>query len=174
MDTGSTIIGAIILLACIAPFFLIYVSRKRKESLKLQIIKGFAQQNNCEIDDFEFDGDYTIAIDKNQNYIFFIKETKNGVINQFVDLSEIHFCRSVVSTRKVQNGNKYYDVINRAELCFVPKDKFRSEVRFNLFTDDEDMQIDNELQVAEKWSQIINNQIEVKAHSARGFIPPSC
>lgn len=76
LDFGTLAIGVLAILACILPFALDYRSRKNKENYLLQPLKKIAQQQNCQISEYETGRNFAIGIDKAKKVSFSIKKKK--------------------------------------------------------------------------------------------------
>ncbi len=160
MDWGSIIIGFISISLCILPFVLIYYSRINKENKLLQILKEMAQNSNCKIGQREFCGDFVIAADDNKKFVFFLKQKKGELISQIVNLSEVQSCQSVKTTRQAKSINGNLNKVTRIELSFKPKNKNLADNNFELFDEETNIQSNGELQLADKWTEILNNHLQ--------------
>ena len=58
----------------------------------------------------------------------------------------------------MREGSKV-SVIQKVELVLTPSTN-AADIKLELYNDDSNMQINEELQMAEKWSTIINNQLK--------------
>jgi hypothetical protein len=159
MDTGTAIIGAIILIICIAPFVIIYFKRVQREKKVLQSLTEVAKQHNCSINKHEFCGDFVLGIDESRRWVFFLKQKEGGAIMQHIDLSEIGSSKVIRKLHSNKNGHSSTGSIERIDLGFITNSKIKSEKRFELYDDEVNMHLTGELQFAEKWSGMINELI---------------
>ena len=162
MDWGTAIVGLIAVLICIVPFAIMHYKRKKKENKMLQSLNEIAQGHNCKISQHEFCGDYVMGIDETSNFVFFFKQKKEEVISQFVDLSEVQICQVVKKTRNVKTDKENLSIIERVDLSFTPTSKNQREARFELYDEDENMQLGGELQFVDKWTKRINDHLKDK------------
>ena len=161
MDLGNIILGAIILTICIGPLVLLYFKSVNANTKMLQSLKEIAQQHNCNISKHEFCNNFAIGLDENNNYAFFFKQKEEVSISQFVDLSEIQDCKAVKRTSTTKVKNEDITFFQKIELKFIPKNKSQAETTFELY-EPEDRQLSGELQLVDRWSTQINEQLSKK------------
>lgn len=159
MDSGSTLIGIIALALFIVPLFIVYLNSKKTQNKMLQALKDQAQQYNCKISQHEFCGDFVMGIDMKENFVFFAKQNKEDVAFQFIDLSTVQLCQITKKTRTVKTRSENVTVTERVELKFTPDKPDQNETIFELYNDDVRMQLSGELQCADKWSNLINENL---------------
>ncbi len=152
-NLGAIIIGIISLLALIFPFVLDYRNRKKKENNLLEPLKRFAQQQNGQINDYEVCENFIIGIDKARNSVFFYKEEKDNVISQFIDLNDIQTCKVITSQKTMSNSK----IVDKLELNFMDKNQAKQTI--NIYTADGISRLNGEIQLANKWSELINKQL---------------
>lgn len=161
MEIGSTIVGTIIIIICIAPFVVMYHNQRKKEKIMLQSLNQIAQQHNCSISQHEFCGAFVLGIDNVRNFVFFLLQDKE-VISQFVDLSEIQTCRAEKKARSSKNTMGELSLIERIELCFIPANKNKAEIKLPIFDEESNLKLSSELQFVDKWSKQINDRLKIK------------
>jgi hypothetical protein len=66
-----------------------------------------------------------------------------------------------ISISFTENKETYYK-INRLDLCFIPDNHTSKEIRWEFFSLENNLQPYGEFQAAERWSKLINKQIQVK------------
>lgn len=162
MDLGSTIIGAIIIAICIVPFIIMSQNRKKRERKTLQLLINIANQQNCIISKHEICGDFIIGIDETKNFVFFFKQLKDKVVEQYINLAEIQSCKVKNTARTVIIKNYNHNVIDKLELNFIPFDKNKKETTLEFFNTENSLQIVGEFQSVEKWSKLINDSLKTK------------
>lgn len=162
MDLGSSIIGAFAIAICTIPFVMMYFRRVNNQKKKVQILQEMAQEQNCTISEHEFCGDFVFAMDGNKNFVFFLKQKQEQSIAQFIDLSGVQACQAVKKTRIEQIDEEKVEFMDRVELLFLPKEKSKTETRFELYDDHVNPQLDGELQFVDKWSKQINDRLNHK------------
>ncbi len=159
MNFGITIIGIIIIALIFIPFILISRSRVIKTKQIQRTLSDFALQHGCQVSQQELCSDFIIGIDEVKNYVFFIKRDDYSYHSNIVNLAEYQICKLINVSRSVGRDSSY-KVIERLELCFVPKEKDGKEVRFEFYNAEKRSQINDELQCIEKWSKLINSSMK--------------
>lgn len=161
MDQGSAIVGAILIAICIVPFILMSRGSRKKKKRMLQALTESAKQHNGQLSQHEFCGDFVIGFAEDINSVFFIKQKNEEAISQVADLSKIQSCQAVKRTRTIKNKGGNVRITERVELNFIPKDKSKDEINFELYTE-ENMQLSGELQLVDEWSKQINDRLKDK------------
>ncbi len=157
MDSGSIIAGAILLLICLFPFIITYYIRTKKSSHLLKILNEHAKNQNCKLSQHEFCGDFILGVDESRKWIFFLKQKKENIIFQNVNLEEIQACRTEKKLKNGKNVNGQFSIIDRVELHFIPSNKSKRETIFELYEEETNTQLSGELQFVDKWSKRIND-----------------
>jgi hypothetical protein len=162
MDWGTALIGLLSILICIAPFVILYYKRLKNENKMLQSLNAIAQLHKCKISEHEFCGDFVLGIDENKKFVYFFKQKREEAISLFVDLSEIQTCQFSKKTRNIKNNAENLVITEQIELCFLTKEKSKSQTSFELYNDEINMQLSGELPFADKWSNKINEYLKNK------------
>ena len=159
LDLGTAIIGGITIMIIVIPIFMILRGRKKKEKMILRSLLKIASQKNCAIDQHEVFGSNAIGIDEKNKKVFFYRETEDQIKEQFVDIGAIENCKIVKTHSNVRNKGVNEKVLERLELSFVPSVKNNGEIKFEFFNADDNIQLNGELQSAEKWSELIQDRL---------------
>jgi len=160
MEFGITIIGIIIVLICIVPFAWMSISRNRKQKKFLRGLSEIARQNNCTISRFESWNNSAIGIDDTALRIVYARRTNNGISSEHINLADIQKCRIINSGRTVSNKGSHYNVVDKLELGFSFRDPNRKEVLLELYsTEHDNLTLNGELLLGEKWCQLVNDKI---------------
>lgn len=130
-------------------------SKIKKEHKKLLLLTAIAQKNNSGITQHEFFGDLLIGLDEKSNFLFFINKSIPET-EEAINLSEIQKCRVINTSRSVDS----ITVIDKLELCFTPLDKNKPQVHLEFYNSDNHPNLVGELQLVEKWSDIIKNRLK--------------
>ncbi len=160
MDSGTLIIGAIVIAICILPFILIGNSIKKRKNKLLHSLSGLAAQKESKITQYDLGSDLVIGLDENTDFLFFFKRLKEKEISEQVYLKDMQNCRFINTSRTVRNKNESYQVTDKLELCISPKAKNRPDIILEFYNSDENLQLGGELQLAEKWAKIVNDKIK--------------
>lgn len=157
---GSTIIGTITMIICALPFVMVNNSKKKREKIFLQSLLEIAAQNNCQIYQHEILGNFAIGIDETKNFVFFYSQIKDKENKQYVDMSETQSCKVINTSRTFKNKDGNQKVIERLALSFVPTAKNKPEIIIEFFNADVSLRLNGELQLIEKWSNLINDRLK--------------
>ncbi len=150
-----TLIGVIVVAICTVPLVGMYIKKKNKEHKMLDVLKDLATKQDCNITEHEFCRNFAIAIDQSKHFLFFDKHSEQAEDALFINLEEIKSSKVVKTMRE---GSKV-SVIQKVELVLTPSTN-AADIKLELYNDNSNMQINEELQMAEKWSEIINNQLK--------------
>ncbi len=156
----TSIIGAIAIAFCIAPFVFMYKSRKKNESALLHALKELANSYKSNIATYDCGPSFAIGIDDNNTYIFYTKVSQDQSIDQCVPLGKIKNCFINAESRSVNRNKTSEMVTDKLELVFEPKDKSLGLCRFEFFNSDEHFQPNGERHLLQKWDTIINKQLK--------------
>ena len=160
MKLSTILIVATIIAISVILYVLVSVQSKNKAKKKLQVLNDFASKHNCSITKNEIYNNISIGMDEKTNFLFFIK-SNNDIIDvlKHVNLSEIRNCIVVNTGRTVKFNNSYTTVIEKLDLCFYPVNKNKEQLQLEFYNVELDGSILNdELQLIEKWSDIINTK----------------
>lgn len=162
MDTGSTLIGTIMIMLIIVPFIIISYRKKRKKVSLLQSLNTYAQQFNCEISEHEFCGDFLLALDESKNFVFFLKYDKDDKTFQKADLSTIEKCKTIKRNHTASLKNRTDVLTEHIDLVFLPSKKNQAAINFELYDAEKNLQLGDEIQCADKWEKLLNKRLTVK------------
>lgn len=99
-------------------------------------------------------------MDKNKNVLFFKQKKRDDSMEErCINLSEIQSCRVIDISRTIKKYNSTYKLIDRLDLCLIPVDKDRPEIKLEFFNVETDFQLNGQLQLIDKWSKMINDQL---------------
>ncbi|WP_194767442.1 hypothetical protein [Tamlana sp. I1] len=157
MDLGNTIVSSILVAMCAAPIITIGVGRKKRYLKIIRSLTNNAKQENCVINKHETCGGIAIGIDTNKKQLFFFKQLKGAVIEQSINLVEYETCRDKKITFRNKSNNQ--NVIEKLELILIPIDKNKREIALEIYNADVDIQLDGEIILLDRWTQIINDCI---------------
>jgi hypothetical protein len=155
MDTTTILLTLIVLTLCALPIVIAKRSKAKKENELKETISKLAGNSNTRIDQFDRWNNKAVAIDNLTNRLFFI--SGNGNAHRLIDLSAIQQA-SVIKTH--YNGGGESSGIKKVELYLVPKEKGKPNIELEFYDSDHDsLTIRDELQLAEKWSTIVESAI---------------
>ncbi|MDD3875795.1 MAG: hypothetical protein PHT69_04185 [Bacteroidales bacterium] len=162
MNVESIYIGIILLVLCIVPFVIVnYIKGQNKKRI-LKSLKNIARQHNCQIGQHELFGNFIIGLDENKNAVLFYKMTKNNTVEQHIELEKIQSCKVINTNKTNKSKTGHSQVFEKYELSFIPIDKSKAEITLEFYDEEESLQPSGEVQIMEKWSNLINNRLKVK------------
>ncbi|GGK16473.1 hypothetical protein GCM10007962_08530 [Yeosuana aromativorans] len=160
MDIGTTIIGVVLAAICLLPFFLISRGRKKREEKTIKSLMDIAKQQDCQINQYELCNNLIIGMDKNKNVLLFKKDYDDIPREQLIYLSEIQSCKVVEISRTIKNKSATIKLIDRLELMLIPNNKSKPEIKLEFFNVEKDFQLNGQLQLINKWSKEIKDQLK--------------
>ena len=162
MKLSTIITMASIIAISVILYMVVSMRSKNKAKKKLQVLNDFASKHNCTITKNEIHSNISIGMDEKTNSLFFIKSNNDIDVLKHVNLSEIRNCKVVNTGRTVQYNNSNTTVIEKLNLCFYPFNKNKEQIQLEFYNVELDGSILNgELQLAEKWSDILNNKLSL-------------
>lgn len=169
MDTSELLGWSVVLLTTAGLIILIRIRRKRREQKILAPLFAFAAENNSEIVSWDRWDKTLIGIDKKEpGSLFFIRNIPGRNIREQIQLSEVTNCRMYKSERRVTFHKETVNVMDRIELVFTFP--HRREVSLEFYNAEYDLlTLTGELQMAQKWSGIINGIIQRAGKVKKGL-----
>ncbi|WP_299097648.1 hypothetical protein [Winogradskyella sp.] len=156
MNTVITIIGALGIALCLAPFIITNLKNKNKDSKTQTIISDYANQNGYKISEFEVKPKYALGIDKDNAKLFYLNtlNDKHSQNVEMIDLSEID--TSKIQIEKHFTSNKK-EVIDKVLLNLIPKQNTAKTPSLVFYDSTVSFQFDGEMQSIQKWHNTISD-----------------
>ncbi len=159
MGSGLFIIDAIVIAIIILPFVLfIYGSNKKQRQLK-KALKAEATKQNCTLTRIDAQSNFAIGLDTKTNILFFHKTISGVVQSQSVDLNTIEVCDVNKATRRVKDGTKTNEVIDKVLLTFSPS-AGQPRIDLEFFNSLTETGLSGELDMARKWQADVTRVLE--------------
>ncbi|MHB1147880.1 MAG: hypothetical protein ACYC01_09835 [Lutibacter sp.] len=162
MNSGTLIVGAIILVACILPFVLMIRSRKKKEKQLLLSLMAIANNHNCKITRHELFEEFGIGLDEKANKLFFFRKISENEIAKHINLADVKSCKVNKTSHSIGNSGENYNTIDRLELQFSFFDKKNQDEFLVFYNVDENTQLSGEIFTIENWDKIVNNRLKLQ------------
>ena len=162
MDIGTTVIGATFVAMIILPFVLMGGNTKKKNKKLGQSLKDIAKNRNCNITHFQCCGDFAIGLDEISHFAFFYKKTNDKEVSKFVHLADIKESKVINTSRTVKSASGDYSALERLEITFIPNPQKDSNLIWELFNVEDNMQQRGEVPFATLWSGLINEHLNQK------------
>lgn len=152
MDSGTIIIGLIMLALCALPFILSGRNRKSKEEKIKKSFLDLAQKNN--ISDLQKDIWYgsAIGINVTNHQLVFYRKIKDIETTHILNLKDIQ-------KSKVLKVNDLNNHIEKLELILTPYGKNNNEINLEFYNAEINPQLNGEFQLIDKWNKLINETI---------------
>jgi len=158
-------LNTIITIVLVILFFVIlYVytgwSKKNKREKLIRKLLELAEKNSCQISDYELWNKSILGIDKEKNFVFGVKKYNDKETSQIINLADFQKCRVNESSRVVSTKESSNKVVDRIDVVLNNIDRNKPETTIEIYNTAYDpLFLVNELQVAEKWSNIISDKI---------------
>lgn len=155
MEITTTIIGAILLGFFFVPMYFVNKKSKKLRTEKQAFFNSLAQQQGLNLSDLENFADKIIGIDKTQKVFLYAsgKELKDDF--KIIALNSVRTCE----LNKIARINGHTTVVDYVGINFVLNDNKKSKINLEFYNGEKTLQLNNELQVAEKWVKLINQFI---------------
>jgi len=160
MNSGTIIVGTIILVSFILPFVLMIRSRKKKEKQLLMSLTTIANNHNCKISLHELFVEFAIGLDEKANQLFFFRKIKENETAQHINLADVKHCKVNKTGHVIGNSGENYNTIDKLELQFSFLDKKNPDELLVFYNADENTQLSEEILTIEKWAKILNLRLK--------------
>ncbi len=160
MELGTIIIGLIITALCAMPFIFMARGRKRKQKELLDNLKGIAESNKTDVENFDFGPGFAIGLSSAKNHILFFKKKKEQDIEMCIPVNTLRKCEVKEVKRRITAKKGKEEIIDKLELVFYSNDKSSNPKSFELYNSDDFLQLNGELQLAKKWKGMVNQAME--------------
>jgi hypothetical protein len=135
-------------------------NKKNKKKQFVQTLTDLAEKNNCKISEHDLWNNSLIGIDTSANQLFFIRKNGENAISNVIDLQGIQKCRVINSSRVVTNKDSNHTVTDKIELALTSPDAKISDTILEIYnTNRDNLFLNGELPLAEKWAAIVNTNI---------------
>jgi hypothetical protein len=164
----SIIIVSVIIAFCL--FFPIYLFSKIGKSNTRNMLKKHlleAAKYNLTLIEKEHWGNSFIGIDPNQNSVLFIKTIPKEDHSMVIPLIEIKKCNILKVVKPTKVVGKTENLLEKVTLEFVYFANNKPNLSLNFYDIDGDFREDFEMRRAEKWVNLINNQIHLLQKTAK-------
>lgn len=154
------IFGLVILIIIVLAVVIVNSNKKNKKKQFVQTLSDLAGKSNCKISEHDLWNNTLIGIDKDARKLFFIRKTGDNAISNIIDLPGIQKCRVINSSRVVTNNETNHTVIDKLELALTFPDAKIADTMLEFYnTNRDNLFLNGELQLTEKWAAIVNENI---------------
>lgn len=155
------VLGSVLVAICCLPFVAVNISRNKVKKHMMQLLSDLLRENNGTASKVEYLGKMSIALDENHQLLFFIKQHNDRCEKVVISLNDLRSCRLEKDSRTVTSDGGNYQLLESLVLHFASMSKDKLNVRISVFDITEDLHLNGELQFAERWSAIIDDQLRL-------------
>ncbi len=156
MDYKTTLISAVLVLICIAPFIIFGINRKKKKCVLRDKLAAMASQKSCTISSYDTWDHHAMGMDKHNGMLFFYRNGKEEEINLAIDLKGIKKGKLNETSRNIGNKNNNTKVIEKLEMELLPLSEQQQTMRLSFYENDSNTTLGDELQLLQKWVDLVN------------------
>lgn len=158
----SFLLAFIIIIALIA--IPIFISKNKKNNLKKVLyntFQNYAEKNELIITQREtWNSRYYIGIDLEKRKLLFLNKNNEKEDFTLIDLNKIKKCRANKISRSIKSNVGNLLSIDKIEINFTPSTNDTPEINIPFYIDSEDINLNHEILISEKWEKIINDIIK--------------
>jgi hypothetical protein len=160
MDSATIIIAVISIVICSLPFVIGRNNRKKREGALLSEIKTLSSNKAIQLNKYELLSNFIIGLDEKTNVLCFLRKKETG--NHFLEVDLAKYAKVEVQQNNHQEGenNHTRTVIDDLVLKIHPKSSSDKIVHIELYKRSETQNLSGEFQLAQEWSQFLNNRIK--------------
>lgn len=159
LDTGTAIVGLIIIVICVVLFIMMNRSGKSKHTALLKMLEEFARQNNHTLAQSDACPTLAIGLDASRRKLFYLKKKGQQHDMQLFDLSEYEKSYVMSNTRTAgEKGD--LKAIDRLVLVLSAGKRKQSDAMLEFYNVEYDsLRLMGESQLVERWTVIVNEAI---------------
>lgn len=158
-------LSLILLGAIVAAFILMVITLRdtKKKDSALTELQLYAAEDGGKITVSDKWNDSAIGINEHLKMVYFINKKNGHEVKKSINLLPVRNCRLVQITRPAGEGKNLQTLTDRVELAFSYLDRAKHETFIEFYNIQHDKAfIVSELDLANKWVDIINNNISSK------------
>ncbi|WP_339870283.1 hypothetical protein [uncultured Algoriphagus sp.] len=149
---------ALTVMVCL-PLVLTSLKQKNKGNLLKEQLKSEAQVSHLKSGDFEtWREAYCIGLDQKNNQLLFLNSMDNEKQVQKIDLSNVRLCRPIRNFREMKVGKEKRQIIQKVSLELDQFDEQTKSFTIDIYDEEKSDYMINEWELAQTWSQKINNR----------------
>ena len=158
MDLQSIIVGSILVGMFVVPIIFL---QKKQSKKQLQDFLEIAGKNQVVVDMYDlWEPCFGIGLDSKNGKLLYTRKYDTKYKNVVIDLADVGTC-SLYKTSRDVNGDKVIDTIG-LQLTYR-KDFKTPDTYLEFYNKEERLNLNDELQLAEKWQQLIVALLAVPA-----------
>lgn len=152
MNLATSIVTLVLITICISPFIIMGIKKVKNKKQKRQYLNQLANENNLKIGQNDVFGHFSIGMDSNNEQLFFYRnQNEHDNMAIAIKFSDIKSC----FINKIGDKNS----VKKIELCLHSNVKNQQDTNLIFFDNQTEFQLNGQLQLAEKWKNIIQRQL---------------
>jgi hypothetical protein len=161
MESGVLSMTLLMAAAIVVPFTAIKLGIKKNEKKGYKKLKEIALKNKDEISDYDIQGNFAIGWDSKSKHLYYYKNTDIAEFFEDIDLKNMNDCTITKQSKRSKSSKNTSEVLDKMALSFKPNTHSAAK-QIELYDADESYHLTGELEIAEKWQQIICKAIKDK------------
>ena len=154
------IFGLSILIIIALAVVILNSNKKNKKKQFIKLLYDFAEKSNCKISEHDLWNNTLIGIDNDRYKLFFIRMSGENAVKNEIDLQGIQKSRVINSNRVVTLKEGTHTVTDKIELALTSPDVKTGDTILEFYnTNRDNLFLNGELQLTEKWAEIVNANI---------------
>ena len=162
MESGTTIIGLIMLSLFILPVLIIARSGRNKGKRHEKDFFTYVSRNDLKISEKDFWDDYAIGIDKSQNTIIYISWDGPEKVHTVFKLKDVRNFETIPDYSQLNRKDFSYNNVRRLGFRFQFRDAASQELTITFYISEFGQITDNQIRLFKKWSVIIRDGMSDK------------
>ena len=161
-----TLVDALIVASIFVPIVvLIRIGSSHKRKLYKQF-NVLAEKNGLNIVEKEFWANSCIGIDNAKKIVLFVRNENNSVIEKLIALNNLKECKVATSVESLGTRTNTQNILQKVELQMYFTGNSSSRDTLNFYDHNRIYNEDFEVMRAEKWKNIINEQLSTEKSMA--------
>lgn len=150
MNTGTTIVGIILILICIIPFVIISRNKRSREKQLRNTLRKMAEEQGRKIVQQDLWSDSAIGIDQSGFQLYVIHDHESGLQRRFISLKDMQKCR-------LNQINRRDGITEKIEMVLTPKEKNKPTEVVEFYNALRDGSVlSGELELGARWNNMIH------------------
>ncbi|WP_194852303.1 hypothetical protein [Nonlabens antarcticus] len=156
MDTGMIAITVTLIAIVSTPFILMLTGSSKRKSQLIKGLETLASQKNGTLSKKEIFLNFALGLDENAQQIYFFRKTDASEVAKTVDLHTVKSCSISKQSTMVKMEKGMNESIEKVSLLFEFKNN-ESPERFVLFNEEESLQLNGEIGIAQEWKTFVTS-----------------
>lgn len=151
------VIGLSLLGLAILPFVLAFIHNTKKRKRWLIELERLSNAKSKDFERKEWGMDFLLALDIKRKVLVYLKEDKNALSGEVIDLKEIQSCQVRRVERRFENEIGKLIFYDHIDLALKHNNNANGIILLDIYDEEFNRSLTGQLQVAENWSQQLND-----------------